>query len=235
MASGECLNLSEPAASSAKASQGSALRTKLDHADEWLIADRERCGPRHLPEGPAASCCSVATGRTPAPSEELGCRDPPLHPRLCPQGQLASRGRHPGGCAGPMWDPWKTDCLSSLLGWLRPHGVWWGGVSPFSHSLCPILLPPLPSAGADHNRHSAFQLRSSFQNRSCSRAVPCVMPGTRRGFLESPINPVTSASPSPPSPSPCPPQPKHQVGKQVQNWVEMKSQRPRQVKGSKSR
>ena len=134
MASGECLNLSEPAASSAKASQGSALRTKLDHADEWLIADRERCGPRHLPEGPAASCCSVATGRTPAPSEELGCRDPPLHPRLCPQGQLASRGRHPGGCAGPMWDPWKTDCLSSLLGWLRPHGVWWGGCH---HSVTP--------------------------------------------------------------------------------------------------
>ena len=49
---GECLNLSEPAALSAKAPQGSALRAKLDHTDEGLTADRERRCPRHLPEGP---------------------------------------------------------------------------------------------------------------------------------------------------------------------------------------
>lgn len=123
---GEYLNLSEPAASSAKAPQGSALRAKLDHADKRLMADRERRCPCRLPEGPAASCCSVATGRALAPSEELGCRDPPLHPRPCPQGQLASKGRHPGGCVGPVWDPWEG-CLPELpLGWLRPHRAWRG-------------------------------------------------------------------------------------------------------------
>lgn len=138
---GEYLNLSEPAASSAKAHQGSALRAKLDHADKRLTADRERRCPCRLPEGPAASCFSVATGRAPAPSEELGCRDPPLHPRPCPQRQLASKGRHPGGCVGPVWDPWE-DCLPELPAGLAEAS--WGVVG----GSVTVQSLPLPSSAS---------------------------------------------------------------------------------------
>ena len=88
--------------------------------------------------------------------------------RLSTPGCVLRDSWHPeAGIQVGVWDQRGT--LGRLIAAL-PAGLaeasWGvgGGVSPFSHSLCPILLPPLPSAGADHNRHSAFQLRSSFQN-----------------------------------------------------------------------
>lgn len=139
---------------------------------------------------------------------------------------------------GTTWDPWK-DCLSELPAGLAEAswGAGGGVVSLFSHPLCPVLLrlSPLQVITADI-LHSS----SDPPSRTEAAAGLCVMRGTRRGFLESPINPLMSSpmslSPlsSSPSPSPCPPQPKHQAGRQVQNWVAMKSQRLRQVKCPKS-
>lgn len=103
-------------------------------------------------------------------------------------------------------------------------------VTPFAQSC--FCLSPLQVITADI-LHSS----SDPPSRTEAAAGLCVMPGTQRGFLESPINTVMSSSTSSPlssSPSPCPPQPKHQVGRQVQNWVAMKSQRLRQVKCPKS-
>lgn len=137
---------------------------------------------------------------------------------------------------GTTWDPWK-DCLSELPAGLAEAS--WGAGGGRCH--CSVTrsaqscfrLSPLQVITADI-LHSS----SDPPSRTEAAAGLCVMRGTRRGFLESPINPVmsssTSSSPLSSSPSPCPPQPKHQAGRQVQNWVAMKSQRLRQVKCPKS-
>lgn len=50
------------------------------------------------------SCCSVVTGRAPAPSGELGCRDPPLY-----LGHVLRDSWHPeAGTQVGVWDQHGT-------------------------------------------------------------------------------------------------------------------------------
>lgn len=164
--------------------------------------------------------------------------------RLSTPGCVLRDSWHPeAGIQVGVWDQRGT--LGRLIAAL-PAGLAeasWGVGGECHHSVTPsaqscFRLSPLQVLITTDILHSS----SDPPSRTEAAVGLCVMPGTRRGFLESPINPVMSmsssppsSSPSPPSPSLCLPQPKHQVGKQAQNWVEMKSQRPRQGKRPKSR